>query len=210
MDILYQSVQNTLVARPLEFDRDKARDRALLLFWRRGYQAATLADLLEAMRIGRGSFYAAFGDKRTLFLECLDRFAERTQEVFRQARAGRPPVDALQYFFERHLVGPGRGAATWGCLLVNTVLETAGVDEELCARASTHLGAMQAAFGRCLCDAGCSPKRADELASMLMLLNEGVRVASRRRVSTRDQLDPIATAFALLRDAIARNGSSRT
>ena len=51
--------------------------------------------------------------------------------------------------------------------LVNTVLETAGVDEELCARASAHLGAMQAAFGRCLCDAGCSPKRADELAQRL-------------------------------------------
>jgi TetR/AcrR family transcriptional repressor of nem operon len=208
--ILYRMVHNVAVARPLGFDRGKVRDRALLLFWRRGYQAASLADLLAAMRIGRGSFYAAFGDKRGLFLECLDRFAERTQEVFRRARAERPPVDALQYFFERQLVGPGRGAATWGCLLVNTVLETAGVDEGLSARASAHLGAMQTAFGLCLRDAGCAPERADALASMLMLLNEGVRVASRRRVSTRDQLDPIATAFVLLRDVIARPCSPRT
>ncbi len=92
------------MARPLEFDRSKAVNKALVLFWRKGYQASSLADLLSAMGIGRSSFYAAFTDKRTLFLECLDLFAARTVDVVQHARCEMPPVDALQHFFERNFV----------------------------------------------------------------------------------------------------------
>jgi len=190
------------MARPVEFDQAKARDKALRLFWQKGYQAASLVDLLEAMGISRSSFYAAFGDKRALFLACLDLFAERTQQVLLRAKAEKAPLDALQFFFERHLNGPGRHKASLGCLLVNTVLELAGVDDELSDRASQHLAAIQRLFEQCLLEAGCVPYRAKEFASMLMLLNEGVRVASRRRLSTREQLDPISTTFRLLRQQV--------
>ena len=54
------------MARPLEFNRSQATNQALVLFWRKGYQASSLADLLAAMGIARSSFYAAFTDKRTL------------------------------------------------------------------------------------------------------------------------------------------------
>jgi TetR/AcrR family transcriptional repressor of nem operon len=190
------------MARPVKFDQAKARDKALLLFWQKGYQAASLVDLLGAMGISRSSFYAAFGDKRALFLACLDLFAERTQQVLLRAKAEKAPLDALQFFFERHLNGPGRHKASLGCLLVNTVLELAGVDDELSDRASQHLAAIQRLFEQCLLEAGCVPYRAKEFASMLMLLNEGVRVASRRRLSTREQLDPISTTFRLLRQQV--------
>ncbi|MFM8354230.1 MAG: TetR/AcrR family transcriptional regulator, partial [Gammaproteobacteria bacterium] len=56
------------MSRPIEFDRSKALDKAVALFWRKGYQATSLTDLLAAKQIGRSSFYAAFTDKRSLFL----------------------------------------------------------------------------------------------------------------------------------------------
>ena len=62
--------------RPLSFDPDKALDRALDVFWRKGYEGASLADLTKAMGINRPSLYAAFGDKEKLFRKVLDRYAE--------------------------------------------------------------------------------------------------------------------------------------
>jgi TetR/AcrR family transcriptional repressor of nem operon len=88
-------------------------------------------------------------------------------------------------------------------MLVNTVLEMAGVDNDLSARASIHLTEMQTMFKDCLQDAGFTPSRAEELSAMLMLVNEGIRVSSRRKLSPQQQLAPIQTTFRLLRSALA-------
>ena len=134
------------MARHIEFDRPRAVNKALVLFWRKGYQATSLAHLLAAMGISRSSFYAAFTDKRSLYIECMDLFSARTLNLLQRARAETPPVDALQGFFERN-VGEARGAHVvkghWGCLLVNTVLEMSDVDDELAERASRHLGELR-------------------------------------------------------------------
>jgi TetR/AcrR family transcriptional repressor of nem operon len=191
------------MARPIEFNRPQAVNRGLALFWRQGYQATTLADLLAAMGIGRSSFYAAFTDKRSFFIECLDLWAARTLDLLQAARKEMPPIDALQDFFERSFVVARGAKANWGCLLVNTVLEMAGVDDDLAARASQHLGEMQRVFQGCLQDAGAEPTRAEELAAMLMLFNEGIRVSSRRRLPDAQHLQPIAATFHLIRSAIA-------
>ena len=104
------------MARLIEFDRPQVVNRALALFWRQGYQATTLADLLQAMGISRSSFYAAFGDKRSFFIECLDLWAARTLGLVQRTRAEMPPLDALQNFFERSFQAatPGRAHARRG------------------------------------------------------------------------------------------------
>ena len=191
------------MARPIEFDRSQAVNKALVLFWRKGYQASSLADLLGAMGIGRSSFYAAFTDKRSLFIECLDLWAARSLELLQRDRAELPPLDALQSFFERSFIGGRSAKANWGCMLVNTVLEMADVDDELAARASDRLVEMQRIFQACLQDAGAAPERAEELAAMLMLFNEGIRVSSRRRLPDAQHLQPIAATFRLIRSAVA-------
>ena len=199
-------VHNMIMVRPVEFDPSLALNKALVLFWRKGYQAASLADLLEAMGIGRSSFYAAFGDKRALFVACLDLFGERTKDILQRTRSDMPPLDVIQSFFERQFVGSSPSSASqaqWGCMLVNTVLELADVDAELSARASGHLAEVQTLFEACLLDAGCAAAQAAEMAALLMLVNEGVRVASRRKLTPEQQRAPIETAFRLLRSAIA-------
>lgn len=97
LTILDRTVQYCAMARQIEFNRIlAARDKALVLFWRKGYQATSLADLLAAMEIGRSSFYAAFGDKRTR-LECLDLFAARTGAAVQRTRT-LPPRRAAGFF----------------------------------------------------------------------------------------------------------------
>lgn len=62
--------------RPRAFDVEEALDRALHVFWRKGYEGASLADLTEAMGINRPSLYSAFGNKEALFRKVMDRYAE--------------------------------------------------------------------------------------------------------------------------------------
>src|ERR1700733_15772686 len=60
--------------RPRSFDREQALDAAMRVFWKQGYEGASLADLTAAMGINRPSLYAAFGDKEALFRKVLDRY----------------------------------------------------------------------------------------------------------------------------------------
>jgi AcrR family transcriptional regulator len=64
------------IGRPRAFDMDQALDRALDVFWRKGYEGATLCDLTAAMGINPPSLYAAFGNKEGLFRKALDRYGE--------------------------------------------------------------------------------------------------------------------------------------
>ena len=86
---------------------------------------------------------------------------------------------------------------------VNSVLEMAGVDEDIVAHASNHLTGLQRYFESCLRDAGAGPAQAEELAAMLMLFNEGIRVSSRRRLPDVQHLYAIDTTFRLIRGALA-------
>lgn len=194
------------MTRTIEFNPATARNSALVLFWRKGYQATSLADLLDAMAISRSSFYATFVDKRSLFLACLDLFAQRSMDMIAQSRTEMPPLEALHSFFVRNFTAPRGNRSQWGCMLVNTVLEMADVDDELSARASTHLDAFKAGFEGCLIDAHCEPKRASDLANLLMLLNEGVRVSSRRNLPPDQITAAIDTAFRLIRSDLGGNG----
>jgi AcrR family transcriptional regulator len=60
--------------RPRSFDRDKALERAMQVFWRQGYEATSVSDLTRAMGINPPSLYAAFGDKERLYLDALERY----------------------------------------------------------------------------------------------------------------------------------------
>lgn len=64
------------LGRPREFDLDEALERAMQVFWARGYDGASLTDLIGAMGITKSSMYAAFGNKEQLFRKALQRYAE--------------------------------------------------------------------------------------------------------------------------------------
>ena len=67
---------NGKTGRPIGFDRDAALEAAMLLFWERGYEGTSMADLTHAMGLNPSSIYAAFGDKHTLFQLVVKRYME--------------------------------------------------------------------------------------------------------------------------------------
>ncbi|OYO01392.1 TetR/AcrR family transcriptional regulator [Enemella evansiae] len=71
--------------RPRGFDRDAALLAATRLFWARGYDGTSLADLTAAMGISPSSFYAAFTDKRTLFAEAVQHYMQRYTAIYIEA-----------------------------------------------------------------------------------------------------------------------------
>ena len=124
-----------MAGRPKEFERDAVLASARDVFWARGYDGASLDDLTQAMRIGRASLYAEFGDKHSLFLEALDRYrAERwaqMSDVLEAATSVRAGIAALLR---------GTVNALWsdegrrGCLLVNSIAELASSDPAVASR----------------------------------------------------------------------------
>src|SRR5882724_10042851 len=117
--------------RPREFDVEKALDRALEVFWRKGYEGASLLDLTRAMGINRPSLYAAFSSKEGLFRKALDRYADGPAAYVREA-LGEPTARAVA---ERLL----RGAIDLltdrrnprGCLMVQGALACGAAAESV-------------------------------------------------------------------------------
>jgi AcrR family transcriptional regulator len=77
LDKKLERPRTVAIGRPREFDLENALDRALLVFWRNGYEGASIADLTEAMGINPPSLYAAFGNKEGLFRKAVDRYVEK-------------------------------------------------------------------------------------------------------------------------------------
>jgi TetR/AcrR family transcriptional regulator, transcriptional repressor for nem operon len=119
------------VSRPKQFDPEVAVDRAMHLFWRRGYLATSPQDLVDELGIGKGSLYATFGSKRDLFGLALDRYRKAQGDTLTEIIDRPGPVRqrlraALQLIVDASADDPDRR----GCLAVNTAAELAGVDVE--------------------------------------------------------------------------------
>src|ERR1700760_307202 len=86
--------------RPRSFDTEAAVERAMGVFWSRGYHGTALPDLLRATKLSRGSLYAAFGDKHSLFLLALDRYiADAVTRMDAEFASRKDPADSLRDYF---------------------------------------------------------------------------------------------------------------
>src|SRR5580700_6661558 len=122
------------MARPREFDINEALQAAMLLFWERGYEATSVDDLLRRMKINRASLYAAFGEKRALFVQALKLYEKQFgyQILLDRARLGSPKL-AIKELFEETIktVTDTPPQDRRGCLMQNTALELAPHDADI-------------------------------------------------------------------------------
>jgi AcrR family transcriptional regulator len=89
------------MGRPREFDTEKALDKALDVFWRNGYEGASISELTQAMGISPPSLYAAFGNKEKLFRSALDRYAEVRQQLWTELMKEPTARGMMERLFER-------------------------------------------------------------------------------------------------------------
>jgi TetR/AcrR family transcriptional repressor of nem operon len=138
------------VGRPKEFDERVALERAMNLFWQRGYAAVGLSDLLDEMRISRQSLYDTFGNKRELFIRTIQHYrsTQLAQALALLEREGSPigNVKEVVRFFE-HLASDARCR---GCLVANALVEVGPHDAEIAALLGETLDLLRKSLQRAL------------------------------------------------------------
>jgi AcrR family transcriptional regulator len=181
------------LGRPRAFDTDKALDRALTIFWRNGYEGASLPALTKAMGINRPSLYAAFGNKEALFRKAVERYdagpARYTRNAIKEPTA-REVVEALLEGIVALLTRPQNPG---GCLMVQGALASGEnakrVRRELASRRAAGVAAMRRRFQRAI-DEGDLPANADAsgLARFVATVMHGMAVQAASGASRKELL----------------------
>jgi AcrR family transcriptional regulator len=184
------------MGRPRAFDRDKVLDQALHVFWERGYEGTSIADLTEAMGINPPSLYAAFGNKETLFREALDRYEARRDEIMAEAFAAPTAREAMTRLLEGTADRLSDKDKPRGCLMVQGALcggeECDAVKRDLASRRAAGEAMIRERLKRAKRE-GELPKDADPaaLARFVSTVMQGMAVQASGG-ATRKELRTIA------------------
>lgn len=167
------------------FDLDEATDKAINVFWKKGYEGTSMSDLTEGMKINKGSLYNAFGSKKKLFDRAFLRYDRlNRQESIRQLDQVDDPVAAIEILFDGLIEETRNDTEKKGCLLVNTALELPNHSPDIQEMVTSALGDFEAFFVRTIQrgqQSGSIPDsiNADEAAKSLLALVVGLRVLAR-------------------------------
>lgn len=136
-----------IMSRPQEFDTQAALGQAMLVFWRKGYEATSLADLLQATGLSKSSLYATFNSKRDLFLAAFDDYRRaRAKDMFKML-SDDPARAAIEKFF--HMVISDAWTCNGeGCMTINQAVEMAPTDVGVASRVREDFLGMEKAFAK--------------------------------------------------------------
>ena len=168
--------------RPKTFNPDDALDKAMQVFWHKGYEATSMEDLLKAMDLNRGSLYDTFGDKRQLFLKVMDRycttFVGPKLSLLDQPGPALPTLHRfINGMIDSGLADPQRR----GCFISNTVMELSPHEKEIAGTLRQALKMAEDAFCKVLARAKEQGELKEEkdpraLARFLTTMMQGIVV----------------------------------
>lgn len=164
-----------------QFDQDEVLDRAMAVFWERGYEATSIQDVVEATGLNRGSLYATFSDKKQLFLAVLARYADRFGIPLLAELADPDPRRAVERMFEAILRRTSDPTRPRGCLITNTALECPRSGDDISRTIAAWVGQHESALYQVLLRAqseGSLPRTQDcrALARFFVGVAQGLNV----------------------------------
>lgn len=179
--------------RPRAFDADDALDKALAVFWRRGYEGTSLPDLTSAMGINRPSLYAAFGNKESLFRMALDRYAEGPASYYRNALAEPTTRGAIERLLRDAVTLLTDPRNPGGCLVVQGALscgkDAEPIRKELAARRTAAEGLVLKRLKRGMAEGDlCREADCQNLAKYIMTVIYGLAVHAASGAKKKDLL----------------------
>lgn len=187
---------SSTTGRPRSYDPEEAIEKAAQLFWQRGYDTASMTELLQAMGIGKGSFYLSYpGGKKELFEKILHRQGEKlVQTLADEIRLDKNPLEGIKNFFRNLAV---QAPESWpnGCFVSNTLVEQTNRDTPLRQQAQLWFDKLEKEFASALKKAqkkGIMEKKGKTkvLARYLISTWHGLQV-SRRALTTKKDLSKI-------------------
>jgi TetR/AcrR family transcriptional repressor of nem operon len=139
-------MRGQVAGRPRQFDRDEALEKAMMVFWEKGFTATSVHDLLRCMGISRQSLYNTFGDKRQLFLAALDHYKSKLSYGFwgtlSRPDASLPEIRAV---FDRVLLLAAPGAPR-ACMMASSCMEQGLFDDLVAGRAREAFAQLETLF----------------------------------------------------------------
>jgi len=134
--------------RPKQFNPDDAIEKAMQVFWHKGYEATSMEDLLTAMDLNRGSLYDTFGGKRELFLKAMDRYcsAGGIGSGLSILKEPGPALPLIRRFIDHMLEFGLSDPLRRGCMITNTLMELAPHEKDIAGKVTARLQMAEGAF----------------------------------------------------------------
>jgi TetR/AcrR family transcriptional regulator, transcriptional repressor for nem operon len=175
------------MARPQEFETTDVLRNAMYVFWSKGYEAASLNDILAATGLSKSSLYASFGDKRELFLAAFDVYRkERLWHLHRILNDGQPARLSIENFFRQVLARAQDETRVCGCMTANEAVELAPHDAYVQKLVTEDFQAIEDAFslaiGRGQADGSIANRQEPRILAHFLLVGlQGLEVMFRAR-----------------------------
>lgn len=192
------------MGRPRTFDERQALDRALEVFWAKGYEAASLSDLTQAMGLSKSSFYHAFGSKHDVFLAAIDRYGRTVAAgLAADLSQDKPARAAIAAVFDAAVEQVAGAGDRRGCFIGNCAAEVAASDPAAAERVVAGLRRIENAFHDAVLRgqaAGDIPARHDAraLARYLTSSLNGLRVVAKANPDAAALRDVVRIALTAL------------
>jgi TetR/AcrR family transcriptional regulator, transcriptional repressor for nem operon len=192
-----------MAGRPKIFNEQHALNEATNLFWKKGYESTSLDDLMNVMKIQKGSFYNAFGSKKQLHQKAINHHENSTFAVFEKIiKESNNPIELIKSIFIS-VANCKPDEHTKGCFLGNTLAELTNSDVELTKNAKKHLKHMELLFFEQISLAQKkgilkTKAKAKVLARYLLNLWNGINITRRMYPTKKDLLPLIEFQLAII------------
>lgn len=191
------------IGRPREFELDDAARAAMNVFWDRGYEGASLPDLIAGTGLSRGSLYKAFGDKKALLLAALDQYTAAglkvTADLLSQPGSAKAAIRASLL---RYAALSSGKAGRRGCLVVAMATEQAAHDPEIAERTGGMFRRLQQLYAGAIVRGQASgeiPAHDEQsMARFLVCQIQGMRVLGKNGVSEADMVAMVKNTMRVL------------
>lgn len=167
-----------------KFEPEIALEQAMQVFWARGYEAASLAELLKNMGISRKSMYDTFGNKQSLFLKALEHYAQtRLRRIREQLLSSGSPLSNIEQFLQDMQAMHGTSGST-GCLIGTSTADFNTDDVEIAPILRSYFNRLENIYCEAISQAQAAgelnPKVAPrDLARMLLCTTQGMALVGR-------------------------------
>ena len=192
------------MARSKEFDPDEALQKALELFWERGYEATSMTDLVEHLGIARASIYATFGGKRDLYVKAFEKYVQaRDPGIVEMLSQPGPALPAVRALIESYVETSLSDQRRRGCMVVNAAVEGMSRHPQMARRIEASWDVLETALTSALTRARAQGEISQDkdprsLARFLLVLLQGMRVLGRAHPEPGRLRDAATQALAVL------------
>ncbi|WP_230986527.1 TetR/AcrR family transcriptional regulator [Cohnella fermenti] len=175
----------------------------MLVFWEKGFEGASIPDLLQAMGLSRSSLYETFGDKESLYLEAIELYKKRSLSKRRLLENPTSAKEGIRQYFDRHISAALDEASPHGCLITIATVGMDSPDEQTRAAIRDSFDGLE----KCFIDVLRRGQQTGEIAAdqdvktmatLLLSLNHGINVVTKMKPDRQQYDDMIEAVLGLL------------